>query len=115
MTLNNRQRFRILASLTLLVLSCSSLIPIQSTATIAPQATPLPSSTAAVLTEEDIKQGIQTALDIFSEAYAKNDLELLSSVLDLENRPFSRFVKTRFKTDQESFNGNGIEDTYVVD
>lgn len=113
----NTQRLRFIASLTLLVLSCASIGNIQKMETVEPQSTSVPSSTPApaALTEEDIKKGIQVTLNDFAKAYSRNDPELLSTTLDLENKPFSRFIKTRFTSDQESLNGNGIQETYRVD
>jgi hypothetical protein len=96
------------------MLACATLTGVPA----APAATatqPPTASTPVILTEADIIEGIQKSLNTLSLAYAQNDIDLLSTVLDPENKPFNRFIKTRFKTSQESYNGNGIQDTYMVD
>lgn len=100
----------------LFMLSCSSFSTLQVTETALPATVEIPSSaTPSVLTDKDIIEGIQVTLNDFSTAYAKNDIDLLATTLDLENKPFSRFIKTRFTSDQESFTGNGINVKYKVE
>ncbi len=101
------------------VLGCATLSggPESATPTLAieepiPSATDLPST--STLTDEEIINGIQTSLDIMMQAYADNNVDLLNEALDVENKAFSRFVKTRFTTQQESFYGGGIELSYQV-
>ena len=95
-------------------LACATLTSaptaIPATATTLP-----PSPTAAHLTEAEIIKGIQKSLNIYANAYAENDIELLATVIDPDNKPFNRFIKTRFRTEQEGYDGNRTEDTYLVD
>src|SRR5690349_20474225 len=101
----------------LFMLSCSNFGAILENQITATATDPIssPTATPEILTDSDIIAGIQITLNDFSEASAKNDIELLTTTLDLENKPFSRFIKTRFASDQESYNGNGINDSYVVE
>jgi hypothetical protein len=97
------------------MLACASLSVSREIETSTPTSIPSPLPTVDVLTDEDIINGIQITLNDYSQAYADNDIELLSTTLDLENKPFSRFIKTRFASDQDSYNGNGIHQTYKVE
>lgn len=115
MTLGKNKKTVFLIFVTIFIFSCSSFGTIQKTETPIPATVLAPVPTEGVLTEANIIDGIQTTLDDFSKAYAQNDAELLSTTLDLENKPFSRFIKTRFTSDQESSGGNGINQTYTVD
>jgi len=96
--------------------ACATLTNTQNSQATQPPAisTEAQPTAKAELTEADIIAGIQTTLNTFAQAYAKGDVELLSTTLDLENKPFSRFIKTRFQTDIESYNGTGNLDTYEV-
>jgi hypothetical protein len=81
----------------------------EATATSAPSSTTSSSASAASTTDlEQIKASIQETLDLYAEAYNENDRELLAQVADQTNRPFKRFIETRFDTYQESiFGGQG--------
>lgn len=61
--------------------------PIVVTAT--PMGTPLPD-------ERAIKDAIQETLDLYAQAYNDNNPDLLTQVVDQDNKPFRRFVRTRF-------------------
>lgn len=88
---------------------------IQATTTPPPPTEVSAPTSVAPPTEAEIIEGIQTTLAAYAKAYHEGDEELLASILDLENKPFSRFIKTRFKSVIQSFNGSGPLDTYQVD
>jgi hypothetical protein len=115
MALRKNRTVLFLMLVILFMLSCSSFGTIQKTQTAPPATVAVESPTPDILTDADIMDGIQITLNDFSEAYAKNDIELLSTTLDLENKPFSRFIKTRFTSNQEAYNGNGSNESYVVE
>lgn len=52
--------------------------------------------------DEEIEAGIQDSLDLYAKAYNENRPELLEQVLDQENKPFRRIVRSRFDDDQAS-------------
>jgi hypothetical protein len=108
-----KQILPLMIMITILVLGCGTLDRFQQTPS-APTLPP-PSTTPASLTEADIVEAIQVTLNNFAQAYNQNDIELLSTTLDLENKAFSRFIKTRFTTDMESYGGAKIHETYAVD
>jgi hypothetical protein len=82
------------------------------TAPAAPTSAPEP-TIAGTPTEEDIKAGIQQALDLYAQAYNENNPELLKQAADQTNAPFRRFIQTRFDTFQESIRA-GQERSYKV-
>jgi hypothetical protein len=115
MTSHKVQTQILIISTAVFTLACATLGQFQYTATPIPPTAPPPSPTPVVLTEEDIKEAIQLTLNDFAEAYNQNDVELLVTTLDPDNKPFSRFIKTRFMTDMESYAGAEIHESYVVD
>lgn len=58
--------------------------PAQPTAAPAPAGTP---------TEDETKQGIQAALDLYAQAYNENKPELLKQAADQTNAKFRRFIE----------------------
>jgi hypothetical protein len=65
-------------------------------------------------TDDEIKAGIQESLDTYAEAYNTNDLDLLASIVDSENKPFFRIVTSRFTTFQESYLGGSTGFKYTL-
>ncbi len=115
MSLHKIQKQILIIITTILSLGCATFSRFQQTETPVPPTVPPPSATPVSLTEADIMEAIQITLNDFAEAYNKNDVELLSTTLDLENKAFSRFIKTRFMTDMESYGGAEVHESYVVD
>lgn len=115
MTSHKAQTQILLISTAVFTLACATLGQFQYTATLIPPTATPPSATPVVLTEEDIKEAIQLTLNDFAEAYNQNDVDLLVTTLDPDNKPFNRFIKTRFMTDMESYGGAEIHESYVVD
>jgi hypothetical protein len=66
------------------------------------------------LTDDQIKAGIQEALDVYTQAYNDNDPALLDQVVDQENRPFRRMVRSRFDEDQSSSDAGWYNYKYKV-
>ena len=52
--------------------------------------------------------GIRQALDAYAKAYNENIPELLEQVLDQENKPFRRIVRSRFDDDQKIIPGRKV-------
>ncbi|MBC7877072.1 MAG: hypothetical protein H7Y59_07885 [Anaerolineales bacterium] len=80
-----------------------------SNPTATPQSLPATETTspssptdAVNLTDDEIKAGIQTSLDIYAQAYNENNPELLEQVVDQENKPFHRIARSRFDNFQLS-------------
>src|SRR5688500_10278497 len=115
MTLHKIQKQILILMITILVLGCGTLGRFQKTQTPAPPTLSPPSATPTSPTEADIMEAIQATSNNFAQAYNQNDIELLATTLDLENKAFSRFIKTRFTTDMESYGGAKIHETYAVD
>ncbi len=115
MTLNRIEKQILFLLTTILILACASVSKFSPAEPTITPTLPPPSATAVILTETDIKEGIQITLNDFSEAYNKSDVELLATTLDLDNKPFSRFIKTRFMTEMETYGGAEVNETYVVD
>lgn len=80
--------------------------PAQPTAAPAPAGTP---------TEDETKQGIQAALDLYAQAYNENKPELLKQAADQTNAKFRRFIQTRFDTFQESIRAGSVTFGYTVE
>ncbi|MEP7134062.1 MAG: hypothetical protein ABI904_03930 [Chloroflexota bacterium] len=116
-------------SLTILVLlisqlACQALTP-------KPQATPPPASTSAPvptnapvvtqnstdptqLSDNEIKAGIQESLDLYAQAYNENKPDALEQVLDQENKPFHRIVRSRFDEAQKSSYGGSFDYQFTL-
>ncbi len=64
----------------------------------------VPTSTAdpVSLSDDEIKAGIQTSLDMYAQAYNENDPDLLGQIVDQDNKPFRRIVTSRFEDYQNS-------------
>lgn len=75
---------------------------------------PIPPTTSAELTDAEIEAGIQDAVDVYAQAYNANDPDLLARVVDQENLPFRRIVRSRFDSYQESYLAGQIEFGYTV-
>jgi hypothetical protein len=105
-------------------LACQTLIPTPQ-ATITPS--PIPTTTSTPIqqptqsnttadisqfSDDEIKAGIQSALDLYAEAYSQNKPELLEESVDQENKPFRRIVRSRFDDYQASYVGGQIQFQY---
>lgn len=77
-----------------------------------PGVTPPPTSGP---TDQEIRDGIQRAVDLFAQAYTENDPALLAQAVDQDNAPFRRIVRSRFDDFQNSYVGGQIEWGYTVD
>jgi hypothetical protein len=86
-----------------------------NTDTPAPQPTPTDSFIdISQFSDEEIKAGIQEALDAYADAYTNNDPDLLEEFVDQTNKPFRRIVRSRFNDFQSSFAGGKIVFQYDV-
>jgi hypothetical protein len=85
--------------------------PATSTPT-ALQTQTVPASEVQQFGEEEIRAGIQAALDLYAEAYSQNLPELLQQAVDQENKPFRRIVENRFDEFQNSYVGGQIQFQY---
>jgi hypothetical protein len=106
--------FRSVLALAILIssqIACQTLIkPVETKSAPATQA-PASSSpiSPAGLSDEEIKAGIQASLDIYAQAYNENNPDLLEQVVDQENKPFRRIVRSRFDDYQMSSQaGDGV-------
>lgn len=92
--------------------------PVSQAVTVVPtsagEVSTLPVETPVVLSDEEIMAGIQESLNKYAEAYTYNQPEVLSQIVDAENKPFYRIVTSRFKTFQESYLAGQIEFSYTV-
>jgi hypothetical protein len=70
--------------------------------TSAPAATAAEPAATSAPTDDDIKAGIQQALDLYTQAYNEKKPDLLLQAADQTNAPFRRFIQTRFETFQAS-------------
>lgn len=77
------------------------------TPTIAPTGTP-------EFSDEEIRAGIQQSLDLYAEALTRNKPELLDEVVDQENKPFRRIVRSRFDDFQKSYIGGQVKFEFSV-
>jgi hypothetical protein len=68
--------------------------------TAIPSETPI--SPLENLSDEQIKAGIQDALNIYAQAYNENNPALLNQAVDQDNKPFRRMVRSRFDEFQNS-------------
>ena len=64
--------------------------------------------------DDEIMAGIQFALDGYADAYANNDPDLLEEVVDQENKPFRRIVRSRFDDFQKSSSGGQYTFEYIL-
>jgi hypothetical protein len=106
----------ILASLVLIIaaqLACQTLLPSsEAVSTSIPTLNGSPTTQVdepttnatnpASPSDDEIREGIQHALDLYAQAYNENDPDLLTQVVDQENLPFRRIVKSRFDEFQNS-------------
>src|SRR5215203_4587114 len=115
----------LIASLMLIVsqLACQTLFPgpVSSTPTLQPVTPTVVTPTQAAVntivpefSDEDIKASIQQSLDIYAEALTNNKPELLDRVIDQENKPFRRIVRSRFDEFQSSYIGGQVEFEYSL-
>ena len=68
----------------------------------------------ADLSDEEIKAGIQSSLDTYAQAYNENNPDLLEQVVDQENKPFRRIVRSRFDEYQISSQAGGGTFSYTL-
>ncbi len=92
---------RVIFALAILIssqIACQTLTVPTATKSTPPTQTLVPSSPTAPasLSDDEIKAGIQASLDTYAEAYNDNDPDLLELVVDQENKPFRRIVRSRF-------------------
>src|SRR5688500_9889705 len=91
----------------------STLIPTPREPTTTQETDPPTNATAlASSSDDEIKAGIQHSLDRYAQAYNENDPELLTQVVDQENLPFRRIVKSRFDEFQTSSDAGQIRFKY---
>ena len=119
----NKSAGPILAAIMLIAsqLACQTLFPRPATATatlgvVTPNAV-IPTVAVAATPEfsdDEIKTGIQQSLDTYSEALTHNKPELLEQIVDQENKPFRRIVRSRFDEFQGSYLGGQIEFEFSV-
>lgn len=118
--MNISQKFaRAVFALSILIssqIACQTLIGGAATesapATAAPELTSPPDP--ATLSDDEIKAGIQESLDIYAQAYNENNPDLLEQVVDQENKPFRRIVRSRFDDYQKSSQSGGGGFSYTV-
>jgi len=79
-------------------IACQTLTNPSTPESAPPTPTPVDSSPAdpANLSDDEIKAGIQESLDTYAQAYNDNNPELLEQVVDQQNKPFRRIVRSRF-------------------
>lgn len=102
-----------LTFLVLFVLQGCTALPGQLTGllqprTATPTATADPAAAIHSMTDQEIRLGIQEALDDYVRAYNRNDPELLAQAVDQENLPFRRMVNTWFDTLQQSVSAGQV-------
>jgi len=69
----------------------------------------LPSTASSSPSDDEIRAGIQHSLDLYAQAYNENKPELLTQVVDQENKPFRRIVNSRFDEYQNSSDAGQIQ------
>jgi hypothetical protein len=119
---NTRLKKVVLSTLLVLSLialtSCSLFSTITSTVNnVLHPATPTPVDPVAVvaaLPDEDIRAGIQDAVNTYAQAYNNNDMELLQAITDPDNLPFKRLVTSRFTDFQKSIYAGNYRFSYEV-
>src|SRR5512138_3592253 len=79
------------------------------TSTVTPSRTPVPE-----FSDDEIKVGIQRSLDIYAEALTNNNPEQLAEVVDQENKPFRRIVRSRFDEFQNSYAGGQVQFQFTL-
>jgi hypothetical protein len=84
----------------------------RQTATITP--TVNPETLLDSFSEQEIRLGIQEALDDYARAYNRNDPALLETAVDQENLPFRRMVTTWFDSYQQSVSAGQAHFEYQV-
>lgn len=63
----------------------------------------------ARFSEDEIKAGIQKAVNLYTRAYNENNIELLTRAVDQENPPFRRMMQMQFSDYQKSiYGGSGF-------
>jgi hypothetical protein len=68
------------------------------------------------LSDDEIKAGIQSSLDLYAQAYNENDADSLDQVVDQENKPFHRIIRSRFDDFQNSSQaGTGTFNYNLID
>lgn len=102
-------------------LACQTLLPAPTptpspTASITPTAilptqTPVPTE-PLTFSDAEIIAGIQQTLDLYAQAYRENDPELLETLVDQENKPFRRMVRSRFDDFQGSYQAGQFDFQY---
>jgi len=110
-------------------LACQTLLP-----NTAPTVPPTPSVVPTVVTtstvvlpipttvptelpqfsDDEIKGGIQATLDQYAQAYNDNKPDLLDQVVDQENKPFRRIVRSRFDEFQDSYQAGSFDDQFTL-
>ena len=85
-------------------IACQSITMTPPTAepTSVVETTPPPSPTSVYLSNDDIRDEIQKSLDLYARSYNENNPDLLEQVIDQENKPFRRIVRSRFDDYQKS-------------
>jgi len=78
------------------------------------QTQPVATTTAVEFSDEEIMAGIQQTLDTYAKAYNNNNPDLLEQVLDQENKPFRRIVRSRFDDDQKSSHAGSFDYTFTL-
>lgn len=106
-----REPFIVTAAVTVVVTTTPVIKVVVATPPPTIPATSLP---PAEFTDAEIEAGIQAAVDLYAQAYNDNDPELLALVVDQENLPFRRVVRSRFDAFQESYLGGQIRFWYAV-
>jgi hypothetical protein len=100
-------------------LACQTLIPsmeamstpgptLTEVASIQPNTPTMLSTASSTLSDDEIMTGIQQSLDLYAQAYNENKPELLTQVVDQENKPFRRIVNSRFDEFQKSSDAGQI-------
>jgi len=122
MKTNQPGRFAIAGIMLILSqLACQTFAPAPATATvqvispteIVPTQTIAPTVTLE-FSDVEIRAGIQQSLDIYADAYTNNQPELLETVIDHENKPFLRIVRSRFDDYQRSYLGGQIDIQFTL-
>lgn len=116
---NKALRVQIAALLLIIAqLACQTLLPTPVVSPVPPaSATPIiVIATQAVIpteavefSDEEIAAGIQASLDLYAQALQENKPELLEQVIDQENQPFRRIVRSRFNDFQSSYQAGQLE------
>lgn len=123
---NKRSSLPALAVSVLIIsqLACQAVVSqfVPPTATVTPSAVPtvVPATSttgtpeAIPFSDDEIRMGIQQSLDIYADALSNNKPELLEQVVDQENKPFRRIVRSRFDDFQSSYQGGQFDITFSL-